>query len=435
VASLLDAGDRLGVIAFDSTARTILPISEASPADVGTALTRLEPSGGTRILPALARAFDALGPTGEAGSRVTAGARHLGPSGARHLVLVTDGRGEGGDFEREGRRIAQAGVTLSVIAVGADADVPLLQALAAAGRGRFEAVHDASRLASALRREVVMARGPVVHEGRVAISAAPHPVMAGLAPTAIPPLLGYVSTAPKPFATVALRAETGDPVLAIGASGLGRAAVLTTTLDGPWSTEWRQWAGGPRLLTQLLGWLRRAPVRGTMVVGTEQRDGEGLLVVHVENADGSYVDGRVLRARVARSGAPEEVVPLEQRGPGVYAAALTGPVERAEVIVEDDTGPDPRVAGRGWLGLGYSDELRIRGPNHRLLDALRDLTGGRSLEGPASRLELRDAGSHSIALAPWLAAAGLGLFLLDLCLPHLGGAASLIAWSRAGAVR
>jgi hypothetical protein len=365
------------------------------------ALAGLEPGGGTRILPAIHRAATMLESF----------------HGSRHIVLVTDGRGEGGDFDRFARQLLASKVTLSVVAVGDDADVPRLEALARAGGGRFELATDARKLSVALRREIVLARGPVVHEQVTPVVAARHPVVGDLTGTDIPPLLGYVSAAPKPFAAVPIRTETGEPILALGAFGLGRAAALLTTLDGPWGAPWRSWTGMPELLARSVMWVRRDRA-APRLTARQERDGDGTaLVVIAEDADGRRVNVHDLRAHLTRPGESTETVELEPRGPGWYAAPLTAPVRApTRVVVEHGPALGQRLLGQGWIGLGYPEEFRLRPPNGRLLAAMRDATGGRSLDGALAALELRTTGARLIGLVSPLVAVGLGLFILDLVL-------------------
>jgi uncharacterized membrane protein/NAD(P)H-hydrate repair Nnr-like enzyme with NAD(P)H-hydrate epimerase domain len=400
-AALLEPGDRFGLLAFDDTARPIFGLREApGSSQLRAILDRLTPRGGTRILPALSGAAAMLRPL---------------KSWRRHIVLVTDGRGEGGDFAAPARALAAAGTTVSAIAVGDDADVPLLRALASAGGGRFEVARDADRLSAILRREVVLARGPVVHEAPTAIRCSPHPVVGRVCDQRVPPVSGYVSTAPKPFAALPLRTEDGEPILALGGFGLGRTGALTTDLRGPWGAEWRSWAGRDRLLTQLLAWLVRAPLAGQVTIVEEPAREGWTLTVRAEDHDGNHLNGRALAARLRADSGTAPVMPLEQRGPGTYSGALPVRVARpTAVTVEDRSDGRGRIVGAGWIGLSYPEEYRVRGPNQQLLEAIVRETGGRSVDGGGVAPAIAATRRQAIPLWPWLTWAALGLFVLDL---------------------
>jgi Ca-activated chloride channel family protein len=400
-ASLLDPGDRFALVAFDAVPARLMSSRGPPRADeLRTLLASLRPSGGTRILPAIDEAAAVIG--------TASGAR-------RHIVLLTDGRGEGGDFERRARELAATGFTLSVIAVGEDADGELLRALASAGGGRFEVVRDVTKLAAILRREVVMARGPVLRRERANVVVSPHPVLAALGGMRIPPIFGYVSTAPKRSAVVPLRTDSGDPILALGRYGLGRTAALTTDVEGSWSGTWRDWPGTPRLMTQVLRWIVRAPAAGQVAIRETRAEDGWTLVASVEDAEGNRLNGKKLSARLSGPDGREDVIPLEQRGLGAYVGMLGSPARAPTRVVLEDHG-DSRAVGQGWIGLGYSEEYRVRGPNRDLLDEVRRATGGRWLDDPSAMLALRPSRPRVLALWPALALLALALLLGELFL-------------------
>jgi Ca-activated chloride channel homolog len=407
-AELLEPGDRLGVLAFDGTPRWSLPV-QVTPArgQLHSVLDQLRPGGGTRILPALAEAAAQL--------RDLSGWR-------RHIVLVTDGQGEGGDFAGSARRLAAAQISVSAVAVGDDADVALLRGLALAGGGRLELAHDAGKLAAAFRREIVSARGTVIREERTAVLATPHPVLGPTGSQAVPPLYGFIATTAKPLAAVPLRTQTGEPILALAPFGLGRAAALTTDLHGPWGADWRRWEETPRLLAQVLGWLLRTPAAETLSVRQEAA-GEGWqLTVRATSPDGAFVDGRAFSAHLEGAPGGATTLSLEQTGPGAYAKRLPSRiVQPTRVVLEDRTGGEARIALRTQIGGSYSEEYRIREPNQALLEEIRRISGGQSLDTGGSAPVVQAVDSEWVPVWPGLAWGGLGLFLLDLLLGRLRG--------------
>ena len=396
---LLEPGDQLGVLDFDAVPRWVLPVQPVpGQGALEAALSGVQPAGGTQILPALKAAADLLKGF---------------PRVRRHIVLVTDGQGEGGDFTGTARRLAAGKISVSAVAVGEDADVRLLGALARAGGGRLELAGNADALAAAFRREVVAAHGRAIQEGATALVAAPHPVL-DPAIRSYPPLYGYVATGAKASATVPLRSETGAPLLALAPFGLGRAAALTTDLGGPWAADWQRWRETPRLLSRVLGWILRTPPPETIAVRQEP-DAEGWrLVVRATDAEGAYLDGRRLQAHVGEGSA--QSLRLEQIGPGTYAAPLPSRLAQPTIVVVEDRTGEGRIVARAQVGDGYAEEYRIRGPNAALLDRIRELSGGRPLDVEHSRpVSVADA-ARWLPLWQALAWSGLALFLLDLLL-------------------
>ena len=60
-----------------------------------------------------------------------------------------------------------------------------------------------------------------------------------------------MKTEPKETAELLLRSELGDPVLARWHYGLGRVAILTTTLGGEWAEDFLRWPSAPDLMANL----------------------------------------------------------------------------------------------------------------------------------------------------------------------------------------
>jgi len=251
------------------------------------------------------------------------------------------------------------------------------------------------------------------------VVASAHPVLGAAAAEPLPPLFGYVATAPRPFAAVPLRAETGEPLLALGTFGLGRAAAVMTDLGGPWGGEWQRWNGTPRLLANVLRWLLRAPEAEQIAVRQEAAGTGWRLVVHATSADGDYLDGRTLQAHLQREGHPETALPLHQRGPGTYDAGLPFRLMPSTLVVlEDRADGQGRILARTHIGSTYPDEYRIRGPHQAVLEGIRRASGGRSLEERGTDLELRSRTPRGIRVWQGLAWVGLGLFLLEVTLTH-----------------
>src|SRR5690242_1980517 len=101
----------------------------------------------------------------------------------------------------------RAHVTLSTVALGVDADRRLLQALAAAGGGRYAFTADASTLPRIFARDVQRTVGAAEVRGRLPVTAAAQsPLTRSLAGRSLPPLGGLVSTT--------LRAGASAPLVA-----------------------------------------------------------------------------------------------------------------------------------------------------------------------------------------------------------------------------
>ncbi len=138
--SRLDPSDEIGILAFDEDARWLLPLRrvEGSTPALESALSLLEAGGGTRFLPVLDAAKEAL-----RGTR----------AGRKHVILVAAGRsGEIEDIRNTAATLAREGVTVSTIGLGKGFDPHSLGVLAEAGGGRMDYTYEVWRL-----REIVLA--------------------------------------------------------------------------------------------------------------------------------------------------------------------------------------------------------------------------------------------------------------------------------------
>jgi hypothetical protein len=306
----------------------------------------------------------------------------------------------------------------------------MLRELSAAGGGRLELARDARQLAATLRREVAAARGPLIREGRAAVAASPHPVIGDAEAGRIPPVLGYVATTPRPPATVVLRTETGDPLLALGPFGLGRVAALLTDLEGRWGVEWRRWDGTPRLMANTVRWLLRAPGDEQIVIRQERTRSGWEIAIQAADLDGGYLNGRRLVAHLHAEEGGATRLALEPRGPGRYAGVLDSRIAKPTLVVlEDRTDGEERILARSHLGLSYPDEYRLRGPNRDLLEEICRVTGGHWLGAAGRALAPRHTAPREVPLWPWLSWVGLGLFLLEVIVGRSGQSERIVAVS------
>src|SRR5690606_10969257 len=105
-----------GSVVFDSEARVLVPMKPGSaPGSFARGLETLTAGGGTSIYPGLATAYEELEPL---------------DAMAAHIVLMTDGLSSPGDFDEIIGRIAEKGITMSTVAIGAGADSLLLRRIA-----------------------------------------------------------------------------------------------------------------------------------------------------------------------------------------------------------------------------------------------------------------------------------------------------------------
>lgn len=281
------------------------------------------PGGPTRMLAALERWFDERRAKGDA-----------------LLFVLGDGRESETEHAAErARKLAERAraesVRIAPIAVGADADLGLLAALATDGAdvpraGALEAAAR-ERLARILARELGVARaaGAGPHAVRPAPDVRGEPATSVLAAqralfaSAWPAVATHVAADATERASVLWRSETGAPLLALEAVGLGRTAALAFA-PGDDAEAWTEPAP-LALLAPLARCLGEGRARAALVA---RLDGERLVL---EGAALAGAPARIgARVRPQDGSVPSEDVVLEpDLGPGGDLAARAAPWPKA----------------------------------------------------------------------------------------------------------
>lgn len=360
--------DEAGVIGFAGMAEWIVPLRRMTAREEALGqIDRMEEGGGTDLYPALAEAHNAL-----ARSRAA----------LKHVLVLTDGQSNGGDFDGIARRMARDRITISTVGIGADADGNLLSRLAALGKGRYYPAARANTLAVIFDREIRLAsRSALVEEpfqprpvpGAELIRGLPMP----------PSLLGYVATIAKdaPSVQVPLVSHRGEPLLASWRYGLGRAAVVTTDAQARWAAPWL--AAGSGYFGAFWPQVVRSTLRSSAPDGLDVRvalnGDEGSVAVDALTPNGAFRNGLALQGRVA---GPDggQALRLEQVGLGRYEGKFTAPGNGQYLVSLAETARGTSPAGLTVAGAArpYPLEFASTGANTPLLLGLAERTGGKA---------------------------------------------------------
>ena len=211
--------DKCGILEFHGRRRWAAPLqSAANRLELHRALNRLSSGGGTLILPALREAYYALRNT---------------DARAKHVLVITDGGVERGDFESLIREMARHDITVSSVMVGAG-DSEFLFRLALWGNGRFYRAANRFAVPELSFRQSGTTRMPPWKEGVFAVVADKNaPLAAQLRPGMS--VSGVMESEAPPGTQVLLTA--GEfPLLARGNAG-GGCAVLNLAPDGIWGKK------------------------------------------------------------------------------------------------------------------------------------------------------------------------------------------------------
>jgi Mg-chelatase subunit ChlD len=400
----MPAGDSIGVLAFDSKSETVATLATARDAQVlRTALRDVLPGGSTAIAPAVTTALEWLHAPGR-------------PAAARRqILLISDGRTSDDDGVRLQGLARTGGAELSVVAIGPNANRPLLETLATASGGRAYFPENLRDLPRTVARAAARSSGGGVVQERFALRGAPHPVLTGIDLGALPTMNGYVVGAAKATAAVILASHLDDPILCAWRAGLGRVAVFTADLASPWSAPLRAWRDDGRLWAQTIRWVGRRETN--RAIQFKVRDGERgpRLEADFETSDGSAIAPDDVSAIVRQPGGATTEIALEAFAPGRYEApfpaADTGPYYVTLTARDRRSGSEDRLVRAVYWSADR--ERQARGTDIQFLSRLASLTGGRLLRDDESPFDgPRPAAYRDASI--WASATALAMFVIDI---------------------
>ncbi len=411
VLDVIHADDLLGVIAFDSQARWVVPVQAVeNRISFAASIASLAPEGGTNLEPALKLASAAIGSV---------------EASVKHVIVLTDGRSTQANFEGLTAELRSHGASVSTVGIGRDADRELLERMAEWGEGRFYYTEDIHAIPQIFATETMMVSRPI----RVDQSFVPEWDQRAdfwFDDAVLPSLGGYVITTPKAASAVHLRAPDGSPILATWRYGLGRTAAFTSSLVGSWAEDWPAWSGYQAFWGQLLRWLMKPIPTSGLLPELVIEDGEGVLAVDALDDEGRYRNFLNVVGTVHGPDGGQLHVTLEQVGPGRYEGRFPTPVQGAYIVtVHADPEPgsaEPLQPATTGAVVSYPDEFRIADADPSLLYRLAIATGGHVLGGSIDPIFTHPAPrQRPRALDAWLLALAFGLFMTDVLLRYIPG--------------
>lgn len=385
---LLNVLDRVGVLAFDSKPEWVVPPTEVGMRrHIAERLRELETAGGTNLYPAVEEAH-----------RVMRKER----AKVKHLIVLSDGLTEGErNFDALGARIAADGITISTIALGSDADRPLMARLAALGNGRFYHTDDPANVPRIFTSETIAIARDLVVEGNIR----PRRSHAGELVEgfdAFPVLGGYQRTFAKPSAQVSLLGRDEDPVLVSWRYGLGKSVAFTSDLSGRWGRQWVQWPDFGRFVAQMARWTMRRSGNESLMPRFHWHGQRGEMSVDALDRDDRFINGLNLEAVLVDPARATQRVQLEQTAPGRYRGALAvSQAGRYYITLSGRAGKEPVGPKTFGLAVPYSPEYLDLGVDRKLLRDIASATGGRLLPLTADGLNLVTAPSPQAPGLRW----------------------------------
>ena len=389
--------DKAGIVEFYGAKHWAAPIQPASNIiELERALNRMSAGGGTVILPAIEEAFYAM---------QNVQTRY------KHVLVLTDGGVEAGDFESLLRNMSDKGITTSTVLIGSQAHSEFLVNMSNWGKGRFYNVPNRFNLPEVILKQPASAKLPAYRPGsHQVVGRGSRAWWSETDPTSIPNLSGYVETRARPGAEVLLETAKGShPVFASWRYGLGRVSALTTEPVGPGSSGWQNWDGLGAFLAQLL---QRTAGDGfeDFQFHIERQSAEAIITAIRRRPSASMPTARVLDNEL-------QIVPqFREMAPGWFEARMLLAPENA-VHIEASSSIHSKQITRLVLDpfSDHSPELQVS-TNHKLpLLALAGATNGQVLDATSERPSSSDGTALALReYAPWLLLLGLLLFLCDL---------------------
>lgn len=404
--SVLKDSDRVGIVTFDTGGKIEAPLTAATnKAEIASIIEGIAVGGGTAIHTGLSQGIELL----------TSKERKI-----KHIILLSDGQdGSKYNYEQMLAKVEDLGLTVSTIALGAGADLKLMETIAVAGGGRNYIVKEGRELPAVFLQETVLAGGEwLVEESFTPILV--HPDV-GLAFGAKAPVFeGYVASTAKTLAEIMLLTHRDHPLLSRWQYGLGRAVAFTSDTFGLWSEDFLLHPGFGSLWLDLVNWAAPAPGTGDMVLES-RLDGAG---VHIFALPTRPLDeGEQILATIVDDQGITQDFQLLPLGGGRYGATIEHAKQGVYLVSAVRHGDGESSSSQGGFVVPYPAEYRISFfSGETLLTKLAEKTGGRVLKTPEEVFAVAAAVSRRMTdVTWWLALAALILWPIDIALRRFGG--------------
>jgi hypothetical protein len=296
----------------------------------------------------------------------------------KHIIVLSDGD-PSPPTNALLKACTDAKITVSTIAVFPhDTLAPTLQAMAKVGRGRFYQVTAASQIPRIFLKEATTVLKPAIIEEPFYPKVDPgSPLLKGVAPATIPPLLGYVAASPKSLADVPMVTKREDPLLASWQYGLGKAVAFTSDAKNRWAAQWVDWPSYAKFWAQVVRWTVRSTARTPLEAEVAIDRRRGKITIDAVDERGGFLNFLDLKGNVVT---PERTLglQLQQTAPGRYEGTFDAP-DVGQYIVSvgyRDANGRQRLHTAG-TAVPYSPEYRELSANESTLVRLAEATGGR----------------------------------------------------------
>ena len=365
VIDVLDRGNVAGVIAFDSAAKWVVqPTKLQNKEMIKYDIASIRSGGGTDMYPALSIAFRELKGI---------------DAQVKHIIVLSDGRSQPGDFEGVVTEMRNNKITLSTVAVGADSDIELMKKLAIIGQGRYYYTDDPSNIPRIFTRETIMAQKSYIVEKPFAPEIFIYnPSISGI--DAFPDLKGYIITEIKDRAEMVLKSGLkedeykNNPVLAFWNFGLGKSLAFTSDAKNRWGVDWITWDNFSKFWYQVTKSIIRKRFSKDFKTNITTKNGIAKVTVDAINSEGKYINSLNLTSHIITPDLKSIQIPLQQTASGKYEGSFEALNTGSYFVNISSKGGESITTG---FVIPYSPEYKANRTNMFLLKNIAEKTGGK----------------------------------------------------------
>jgi len=250
LAESMNDRDLLGVVGFDTSPFVVVPLSslERLRETFASQVDRLKARGKTSLYPAIVEAKRQL---------------ERKEASRKHVIILSDGEtgGSGSDYiDLINVMRKELKITVSAVAIGDQANIPLLRRIARYGGGLFHRTFDPTTLPQIVLQEIrdEPQEEPLVGKDLIPVLVSGSRLLKQFPEGSFPAVRGFVETEIKEGAGLDVIVPSGEkrlPLLASWIYGNGKAVAFTTDLHGRWTKAWIRWEGLGKFWRLVFDWL------------------------------------------------------------------------------------------------------------------------------------------------------------------------------------
>lgn len=405
---VLTERDSVGVIAFDDTAKWVLPMTKVTDVEgIQDQIATIRPGGGTAFYSPLYEAYTAL-------------VNFDAP--LKHVIFLTDGEPGDSGYQGIASEMSRQGITLTTVAVGSGANTSLLKQLADSGNGRCYVAGEFDNIPKIFTKETYLITGSYVQNRTFTPAITEKSSLTDY--DAFPELTGYLTTTLKSMATASLVSDRDDPILAWWQYGAGRVLCWTSDAEGAFCKNFLAWDEAAAFFGGMVSKVLPNNEQAGKLLTEPAQNG---VRIRYEEPEDAELEGAATRAVVLMPDGSEQTAELTEQSPGVYEVEIQSSLQGAYAVrVERSVFGETIQTLEGGMVKPYASEYDLTNTSEgSSLARLSEMTGGNVLNDASELLSGRGERVHAgRAMQKALLILALLLFIIDIALRRL-------VWERA----